>query len=54
MLGREANGREQEKHGMAGSMDKLGIEPRAARRLSGCDTTTPRALGKHLWLSKFT
>ena len=26
-------------------MDTLGIEPRASRMLSGCDTTTPRALG---------
>ena len=26
------------------SMDTLGIEPRASRMLSGCDTTTPRAL----------
>ena len=25
-------------------MDTLGIEPRASRMLSGCDTTTPRAL----------
>ena len=25
--------------------DTLGIERRAARILSGCDTTTPRALG---------
>ena len=24
-------------------MDTLGIEPRASRMLSGCDTTTPRA-----------
>ena len=29
---------------MDGSMDTLGIEPRASRMLSGCDTTTPRAL----------
>ena len=29
---------------MAASMDTLGIEPRASRMLSGCDTTTPRAL----------
>ena len=28
------------------SMDTLGIEPRASRMLSGCDTTTPRALCK--------
>ena len=28
-------------------VDTLGIEPRASRMLSGCDTTTPRAL----WLS---
>ena len=27
-------------------MDTLGIEPRASRMLSGCDTTTPRALKK--------
>ena len=27
-------------------MDTLGIEPRASRMLSGCDTTTPRALEK--------
>ena len=26
------------------TMDTLGIEPRASRMLSGCDTTTPRAL----------
>ena len=26
-------------------MDTLRIEPRASRMLSGCDTTTPRALG---------
>ena len=26
------------------NMDTLGIEPRASRMLSGCDTTTPRAL----------
>ena len=25
-------------------MDNLGIEPRASRMLSGCDTTTPTAL----------
>eukprot|EP00973_Karenia_brevis_P016804 2301578-Karenia_brevis.AAC.1 len=25
------------------SMDALGMEPRASRMLSGCDTTTPRA-----------
>ena len=30
------------------SMDTLGIEPRASRMLSGCDTTTPRAHGWHL------
>ena len=29
---------------MAASMDTLGIEPRASGMLSGCDTTTPRAL----------
>jgi hypothetical protein len=28
-------------------MDTLGIEPRASRMLSGCDTTTPRALDGH-------
>ena len=27
-------------------MDTLGIEPRASRMLSGCDTTTPCALGR--------
>ena len=27
-------------------MDSLGIEPRASRMLSGCDTTTPTALLK--------
>ena len=27
-------------------MDTLGIEPRVSRMLSGCDTTTPRALCK--------
>ena len=26
-------------------LDALGIEPRASRMLSGCDTTTPRAHG---------
>ena len=31
---------------MDGSMDTLGIEPRTSRMLSGCDTTTPRALLK--------
>ena len=29
-------------------MDTLGIEPRASRMLSGCDTTTPRALNRYL------
>ena len=29
----------------SGCMDTLGVEPRASRMLSGCDTTTPRALG---------
>ena len=29
---------------MVGQMDTLGIEPRASRMLSGCDTTTPCAL----------
>ena len=32
-------------------MDTLGMQPRASRMLSGCDTTTPRALercGKEL------
>ena len=28
-------------------MDTLGIEPRASRMLSGCDTTTPRALEEY-------
>ena len=28
----------------AAQLDTLGIEPRASRMLSGCDTTTPRAL----------
>ena len=33
-------------------MDTLGIEPRASRMLSGCDTTTPRALcGSEIQLS---
>ena len=31
-------------HHTALCMDTLGIEPRAFRMLSGCDTTTPRAL----------
>ena len=26
------------------NVDSLGFEPRAPRKLSGCDTTTPRAL----------
>ena len=30
--------------GGAEKMDSLGIEPRASRMLSGCDTTTPTAL----------
>ena len=30
--------------GVAKNLDTLGIEPRASRMLSGCDTTTPRAL----------
>ena len=30
--------------GLIGVMDTLGIEPRASRMLSGCDTTTPCAL----------
>ena len=34
---------------MAASMDTLGIEPRASRMLSGCDTTTPRALLVIVW-----
>ena len=29
-------------------MDTLGIEPRASRMLSGCDTTTPRAQLQHV------
>ena len=29
---------------VAKNLDTLGIEPRASRMLSGCDTTTPRAL----------
>ena len=29
---------------VCGKIDTLGIEPRASRMLSGCDTTTPRAL----------
>ena len=33
-------------HGRPRGMDTLGIEPRASRMLSGCDTTTPRALEK--------
>ena len=28
----------------AAKVDSLGIEPRASRMLSGCDTTTPTAL----------
>ena len=31
--------------GAGSKMDTLGIEPRASRTLSGCDTTTPCALG---------
>ena len=31
---------------MLARMDTLGIEPGASRMLSGCDTTTPRALWK--------
>ena len=34
---------------MGGSMDTLGIEPRASRMLSGCDITTPRALVIFFW-----
>ena len=30
--------------GRCNEMDMLGIEPRASRMLSGCDTTTPHAL----------
>ena len=30
--------------GRCNEMDTLGIEPKASRMLSGCDTTTPRAL----------
>ena len=33
---------------MSASMDTLGIEPRASRMLSGCDTTTPHALDMKL------
>ena len=44
LLGREPNATSKGKRCMAGSMDTLGIEPRASRMLSGCDTTTPRAL----------
>ena len=36
---------------MAASMDTLGIEPRASRMLSGCDTTAPRALLVIVWRS---
>ena len=31
----------------AAQLDTLGIEPRASRMLSGCDTTTPRAHEHH-------
>ena len=31
----------------AAQLDTLGIEPRASRMLSGCDTTTPRAHDHH-------
>ena len=44
LLGRESNATSKGKRCMTGSMDTLGIEPRASRMLSGCDTTTPRAL----------
>ena len=54
MLGREPNAREQEKRGMAGSMDTLGIEPRASRMLRGVIPLHHIALGKHFWFSKFT
>ena len=37
---------------MSASMDTLGIEPRASRMLSGCDTTTPRAL-EMMWRPSF-
>ena len=40
MLQRSAAESAQLEHNM---MDTLGIEPRASRMLSGCDTTTPRA-----------
>ena len=36
---------------MLARMDTLGIEPRASRMLSGCDTTTPCALGRSLTMS---
>jgi len=32
---------------VASAMDTLGLEPRASRMLSGCDTTTPCALAEH-------
>ena len=31
-------------HRPSNKVDSLGIEPRASRMLSGCDTTTPTAL----------
>ena len=34
-------------------MDTLGIEPRASQMLSGCDTTTPRALWKDSNCNRF-
>ena len=38
-------GPQMPRHGAAAAkLDTLGIEPRASRMLSGCDTTTPRAL----------
>ena len=44
LLGREPDATSKGRGCMAGSMDTLGIEPRASRMLSGSDTTTPRAL----------
>ena len=32
-------------------LDTLGIEPRAFRMRSGCDTTTPCARWRHIWTS---
>jgi hypothetical protein len=41
ILQRSATESAQLEHNM---MDTLGVEPRASRMLSGCDTSTPRAL----------